>query len=719
MYKCRSCGIECASQNARFCSECGASKDAALSNLDLPEQLERYSLFIKEIFFDHSMIEVESLSKVTRDRLKISTVAHQKIVQELVEVKEKIEHLANFKIEFNQNVKDAYVGHDTYLRFRFTNLSNSEFFKVNLAWGESDLQNKIGFNIHGDSIVKPNGVIELGGTCIFPRMGFKEISGMQVTVIDQIGDQAEFKVSSFSFRILNPDQRIIKSVHNHNQISIEGRGVVDASGMGSIKNNSEFNFDIEAPSWKELSISYILKDLPNTIIESELKSIDKEQSILTVAEVQAMNTLNPGYDEDNDISVIRAAQHGNPIAQLQLDLTTATGRGDWDLVHELSESGSPFAQRLLGARYAYERNFEQALHWFRLSAEQGNRAAQRYLGDLYLYGKGVDKNEVIAEQLFLKASSRVEGMAKEIQTYCYPDGSFFTGYLVNNIMHGQGKFTWSNEDAYDGNWVNNQRNGYGKMIYADGSIYEGNWINDQRSGNGKMAYSDGFVYEGSWINDQRNGYGKGIQNDGGYYEGNWSNDLQQGYGTFNFPDGALFEGNWLNGKRNGNGKLSDKEIVYEGNWVDNLWEGRGKLKVGGFCYEGNFSSGERNGQGRAVFEDGCIYEGNWINSNRQGQGKLIQPDGIVFQGNWINDQLNGICVVINLDGTRIEGTWVDGKLQGESLQINPDKTRFEGRRVNGIFQGDGILIESDGTRREIIFKDGTYEFKKKGFLGLF
>ena len=38
----------------------------------------------------------------------------------------------------------------------------------------------------------------------------------------------------------------------------------------------------------------------------------------------------------------------------------------------------------------------------------------------------------------------------------------YTGYLLNEKMHGKGKYKWASGEIYDGEWKDHSRNGRGK-----------------------------------------------------------------------------------------------------------------------------------------------------------------------------------------------------------------------------------------------------------------
>ena len=52
----------------------------------------------------------------------------------------------------------------------------------------------------------------------------------------------------------------------------------------------------------------------------------------------------------------------------------------------------PEVQNALGDKYYYAKDYEQAVYWYRKSAEQGDATAQCNLGVIYENGYGVTKN---------------------------------------------------------------------------------------------------------------------------------------------------------------------------------------------------------------------------------------------------------------------------------------------------------------------------------------
>ena len=40
-------------------------------------------------------------------------------------------------------------------------------------------------------------------------------------------------------------------------------------------------------------------------------------------------------------------------------------------------------------------------------------------------------------------------------------------------MQGKGKYTWVNQNVYEGTFLQDKMNGNGKLVFANGDVYEG------------------------------------------------------------------------------------------------------------------------------------------------------------------------------------------------------------------------------------------------------
>ena len=283
MFKCLYCGLENPSEKARFCSECGPdgpAKDWNSEDIDQPAKVTQYASLLGEFYFDAQDNDaVEKFSLRIRERLKVSYDTHSSVVTKLAKQKKAIAHLANFRFEFNENVIDAYAGHNT--------------------------SDRIDLKAETKSFIKPKSSVSIGASAIFDRIGIKELSDLQITVSDQFGESANFRVEPFGFKVGNHDQKITQNISTHNQISIEGRGVVDASGMGKETPSPQIEKSTQ-PKWRELSFSYVPE------VSAQSSFAQNSETVTTT------KTAVIAFDKDNILSVLSAAEQGDPEAQKTL-----------------------------------------------------------------------------------------------------------------------------------------------------------------------------------------------------------------------------------------------------------------------------------------------------------------------------------------------------------------------------------------------------------------
>jgi hypothetical protein len=308
MFKCAFCGYESLSEKARFCSDCGPDSPAIswlTSDVDQTEKITLYTSLISEYFFDgHTTGDLQKFSIRMRERFKISYQTHAGIISKLTEEKNLIDHLSMFRFEFNENVTDAYAGHDTFLDFRYTNLSENDSFKVSLLWDDPETKDKIDFRAETKSFVKPQVSLTIAGPLVFDRIGIKEISDLKITITDQYGESANFRSEPFRFKVTNQEKHVTNNISTHNQISIEGRGVVDATGMGADKIGLLPDVS-DQPRWKQLGFSYVAAGiklstaggLTATGIPVEAQQNDDKQSPKTSADCPPLSVYVPSTQQ--------------------------------------------------------------------------------------------------------------------------------------------------------------------------------------------------------------------------------------------------------------------------------------------------------------------------------------------------------------------------------------------------------------------------------------
>ena len=418
MFKCIFCGLENPSETARFCVECGPdgpAKDWKPEYIDQPEKVTQYISMLSETYFNpKTEAAIDKYSLRMRERLKISHDTHSDVIAKLAAQKKAIAHLANFRIEFNENVTDAYAGHDTYLSFRYTNLSEDDLFKISLLWDDPGTTDRVDFRAQTSSLVEPQGAALLGGSVIFDRMGIKELPDMLITITDQFGECANFKAESFGFKVGNHDQKIIHNISTHNQISIEGRGVVDASGLGADNTSAQPSTNNQ-PRWRELGFRYVpdtheltpVANAHNANANANARlgdSTDEKISQAAASTTELEELFNLAKSYANGSGVIQdvkkatvlfteAALKGHALSQSWLGVSYALGIGvEVDLIlasmylHLSAENGCAHGQHSLGMFYATgtfgNQDFHLARYWLEKAAEQGYKLAADELAKL-------------------------------------------------------------------------------------------------------------------------------------------------------------------------------------------------------------------------------------------------------------------------------------------------------------------------------------------------
>ncbi len=45
--------------------------------------------------------------------------------------------------------------------------------------------------------------------------------------------------------------------------------------------------------------------------------------------------------------------------------------------------------------------------------------------------------------------------------------------MNKGVMQGRGKYTWANQNVYEGTFLQDKMSGNGKLVFANGDVYEG------------------------------------------------------------------------------------------------------------------------------------------------------------------------------------------------------------------------------------------------------
>ncbi|MDK9704394.1 MAG: SEL1-like repeat protein [Sulfuritalea sp.] len=143
-------------------------------------------------------------------------------------------------------------------------------------------------------------------------------------------------------------------------------------------------------------------------------------------------TYEQSEDRANFIAQVRKARQGDAEAQWQVGMTYA-GLGDYaravPMLLSSASAGHARAANLLGWLHedgrGTEKSIEQARHWYRIAADQGEADAMSALGRLLLQGKQPEAHEA-ARQLFERSARLGDA-----------DGQYFLGWMLAAPIGGQ------------------------------------------------------------------------------------------------------------------------------------------------------------------------------------------------------------------------------------------------------------------------------------------
>ena len=313
---CPRCGDPVTNPAPKFCKSCGFTL-SDLSAFDAIENLKSYEERVSMLWLDGEQVD-ESILQRLQSRLKISKSSHELIVASIERQVRESKPLSQFKLEFDTNVKDAVADGDTLLRFRFTNLSESEQLRVSLYWDDPEAPDELDFRIASRGFVKPRSSEVLMQSHIFRRAGRKSIQGVEIHVSNLFQDSARFLVSPFEFSVSSPTQTVVQHTTTNTSISIEGRGVVDASGIGT-KSDAAGSFIVAG--W-----DYLIHTLK---IESVFGKVAEQKDLETLAATIAIAELdNSPSNKPDKVKGPESVQLGTAVEPQRRRTPEATGAAD-------------------------------------------------------------------------------------------------------------------------------------------------------------------------------------------------------------------------------------------------------------------------------------------------------------------------------------------------------------------------------------------------------
>lgn len=252
----------------------------------------------------------------------------------------------------------------------------------------------------------------------------------------------------------------------------------------------------------------------------------------------------------------------------------------------------------------------------------------------------------------------------------------YTGTLINDLFHGEGKFSFLTGESYVGDWRDSYMAGNGLMIFPEIGEYSGDMNNSLRNGTGTFKWDTGEVYEGSWAEDEMSGNGKYTFSDGSTFEGVFSH---------NKPISGTYTYKSQNENQSNNSEI--ETLVYE--FSDSM-EHIVFTTYSGLKYDGDPSGLADKGTATIVYPSGNIYTGELSAGLRDGSGKYnwIDLSGnteAYYEGNWSEDQMTG---------------------KGKYHYSGEEYPYLEGNFENGIPFGTLVYYKESGNTFETIWNNG-------------
>ncbi len=282
---------------AGFCGQCGTKKVSLLEGYDGSESIRRYAKQIHLLLTQYPNQNHTPTTLQLREKLKITHAVHDLLWSRVKRTLTELVCLSEFKLEFNENLHEAYSGHDTYLGFVVHNNSQTELLSFHLFWDDPETPDEDDFNAETPYPIQPGEQADFGGSHVFRRPGVKSISDLKVTVTNILMESAVFRASPFKVSIVNPSQTVNNLVTTHAQISIEGRGVVDASGIGKQVTSDK----IVSPKWLTLLCAPEFVDL-------DLVCLEAEQQVNAYRDYINQDVLKEKENNEAEIRLIQLAE---------------------------------------------------------------------------------------------------------------------------------------------------------------------------------------------------------------------------------------------------------------------------------------------------------------------------------------------------------------------------------------------------------------------------
>ena len=135
-------------------------------------------------------------------------------------------------------------------------------------------------------------------------------------------------------------------------------------------------------------------------------------------------------------------------------------------------------------------------------------------------------------------------------------------------------------------------------------------------------------------------------------------------------------------------------------------------KDGKYIGQINTQTGNLEGKGVFIWNNGVKYIGNWKDGNMNGEGVLFDKNNkLIFEGNYYNNKKYGYGKFVIKDNEYYEGEFFDDKMEGKGTYHYGNGDVWEGQFKNNMKNGVGIMTYNNTND---VF---LYEFENDNYMG--
>ena len=137
-----------------------------------------------------------------------------------------------------------------------------------------------------------------------------------------------------------------------------------------------------------------------------------------------------------------------------------------------------------------------------------------------------------------------------------------------------------------------------------------------------------------------------------------------------------------------------------------------KSNDGKYLGQINIATGNLEGRGVFIWNNGIKYIGNWKEGNMTGEGVLFDKNNkLIFEGNYYNNKKYGKGRFILKDKEYYEGEFFDDKMEGKGTYYYQNGDKWEGYFKNNMKNGVGIMTYHNS--KDVFL----YEFENDNYMG--